>query len=114
MSISDGFIEYTVDQLSCIGEVNVRKMFGGAGIYFEGIFFALIADDTLYFKVDDTNRDEYEAAGMGPFVPFPDKPMVMQYYEVPPEVLDEPDRLRAWAQKAIDVAIRKKSNKKKK
>jgi DNA transformation protein and related proteins len=113
MSISDGFVEYVVDQLSCIGEVKTRKMFGGAGIYFESIFFAIIADDTLYFKVDDTNRDEYEAAGMGPFVPFADKLMVMQYYQVPPEVLDEPDRLSAWAQKAIDVAIRKKSKKNK-
>lgn len=113
MSISDGYIDYIVDQLSIIGEVKVRKMFGGAGIYFESTFFAIIADDTLYFKVDDSNRDEYEAAGMGPFVPFPDKPMVMQYYQVPPEVLDEPELLCAWAQKAIDVAIRKKSKKNK-
>jgi len=114
MPVSDGFVEYVVDQLCCIGEVAARKMFGGAGLYFENIIFGLIADDTLYFKVDDTNRDEYEAAGMGPFMPFADNRMVMPYYEVPPEVLDEPELLRMWARKAIGAAERAAKKKKKK
>jgi DNA transformation protein len=82
-------------------------MFGGAGLYFDGLFFALIADDILYFKVDDSNRPDYEAAGMGPFRPFPDKSTVMRYYEVPIEVLENRDALREWAEKARRVAERK-------
>jgi DNA transformation protein len=82
-------------------------MFGGAGLYFEGLFFALVADDVLYFKVDDSNRADYESAGMGPFQPFPDKPYTMQYYEVPIEALENRENLYDWARKALDVAERK-------
>jgi DNA transformation protein len=82
-------------------------MFGGAGLYFDGLFFALVADDVLYFKVDDSNRSDYEAASMDPFCPFPDKPYAMQYYEVPIDVLENRDTLRDWAQKALDVAERR-------
>lgn len=82
-------------------------MFGGAGLYCDGLFFALVADDVLYFKVDDSNRADYEAAGMGPFKPFPDKQGVMQYYEVPIDVLENRQTLRDWAEKALDVARRK-------
>jgi DNA transformation protein len=82
-------------------------MFGGAGLYLDGLFFALVADDVLYFKVDDSNRKDFEAADMGPFKPFPDKPTVMQYYEVPIDVLENRNILREWAQKAVRVAERK-------
>ena len=107
MSVSDEYLTYVVDQLECRGPVQSRRMFGGAGLYFDGLFFGLIADDVLYFKVDGSNRSDYEAAGMGPFCPFPDKPYVMQYYEVPIEVLENRDTLRDWAQKALYVAERK-------
>jgi DNA transformation protein len=79
-------------------------MFGGAGLYFEDLFFGIIADDVLYFKVDDSNRADYEAEGMGPFKPFPDKIEVMQYYEVPIDVLENKNTLREWAEKAVIVA----------
>lgn len=106
MSVSEEYLTYVIDQLECIGPVQSRRMFGGAGLYFNGLFFALIADDVLYFKVDDSNRSDYESADMGPFCPFPDKPYVMQYYEVPIEVLENRDALRDWARKALDVAER--------
>jgi DNA transformation protein len=107
MSVSDEYLTYVIDQLGCMGPVQSRRMFGGAGLYFDGLFFALIADDILYFKVDDSNRPDYEAAGMGPFRPFPDKSTVMGYYEVPIEVLENRDALREWAEKALRVAERK-------
>lgn len=83
-------------------------MFGGVGIYAGDLFFALIADDTLYFKVDDSNRPDFEARGMGPFRPFGEDGEVMQYYRVPEELLDDPEPLGAWAEKAILVARRAK------
>ena len=96
-----------LEQLRYTGPVTARSMFGGAGLYCDGLFFALIDDDTLYFKVDDTNRADFEAAGMGPFRPYGDE-RAMQYYQVPVEVLEDPDRLRTWAEKALAVARRKK------
>jgi DNA transformation protein len=83
-------------------------MFGGIGLYLAGIIFALIGDDLLYFKVDDTNRDDYLAAEMEPFRPFGDSGPTMQYYEVPESVLTDPEELRNWGLKAVEVAIRAK------
>jgi DNA transformation protein len=83
-------------------------MFGGVGLYLDGVFFALIANDILYFKVDDSNRKDYEAKGMGPFRPYRDKSTIMQYYEVPVEVVEGNDTLRLWVSKALEAAARKK------
>ncbi len=107
MPVSDEYMTYVIDQLDAVGPVQARRMFGGAGLYLDGLFFALIADDVLYFKVDDSNRPDFEDAGMGPFRPFPDKSYVMQYYEVPIEVLENRDNLRDWAKKALLVAEKK-------
>jgi DNA transformation protein len=81
-------------------------MFGGVGIYAGELFFALIADDTLYFKVDDSNRPEFEARGMGPFRPYGDDGEVMQYYRVPEDLLEDTEVLGTGAEKAISVARR--------
>jgi DNA transformation protein len=83
-------------------------MFGGVGIYSGGFFFALIADDTLYFKVDESNRPEFEARGMGPFRPYGEDGEVMQYYRVPDDLLEDPEALGQWAERAIVVARRAK------
>lgn len=113
MSISDEYLEYVLDQLSSTGHVTSRRMFGGAGLYLDGVFFALIADDVLYFKVDDSNRPDYEAADMGPFRPFEERSQVMQYYEVPVDVLEDREQLGLWAKKAVVVALRKRSGSRK-
>jgi DNA transformation protein len=72
------------------------------------LFFGLIADDTLYLKVDDTNRRDFESRGMEPFRPYGERGETMHYYQVPPEVLEVPDELCRWAGKAITVARRTK------
>jgi DNA transformation protein and related proteins len=84
-------------------------MFGGVGIYAGEVFFALIAGDTLYFKVDDSNRPAFEERGLGPFRPYGDSGEVMQYYEIPGDLLEDPEALRPWAEQAIAVAIRKRT-----
>ena len=73
MSISDEFVDYVIEQLSGWGEVSARKMFGGAGLYREGVMFGLIADDVAYLKADDSNRKDFVRAGASPFKPVPDK-----------------------------------------
>lgn len=110
MAVSDEYLAYVVDQFGPFGAVTTRRMFGGAGLYREGLFFGLIADDTLYLKVDDANRPDYEAAGMEPFRPFSEgKKTAMGFYEVPADVLEEPEELARWAEKAHAVALRKRS-----
>jgi DNA transformation protein len=84
-------------------------MFGGVGIYSGAFFFALIADDVLYFKVDDSNRTDFERRGMGPFRPYGEDGEVMQYYEVPADLLEDPEQLRTWAEKAVAVARSKRA-----
>jgi len=107
MPVSDEYLTYVIDQLDCLGPVQSRRMFGGAGLYFEGLFFAIVADDVIYFKVDDSNRPDYEAEGMEPFRPFPDKSTVMGYYQIPIDVLESKEALRDWAEKSLRVAERK-------
>ena len=108
MAVSDEYLTYVLEQLEGLGPVHARKMFGGAGIYCQRVMFALVADDVLYMKVDDANRADFEAVGMAPFQPFPDKSSVMSYYEVPADVLEAREQLTAWAHKALEAALRKR------
>lgn len=114
VKINDSYIAYIVDQLEHLGMVTVKKMFGGAGLYHDGIIFGVMADDILYFKVDNSNRADYEKVGMNPFKPFEDKPMIMPYYEVPPEVIENKENLASWALKALAVSRCSPSKKRKK
>ncbi len=110
MAVSDDYRDFVLEQLAPAGRVTPRAMFGGVGLYLDGLFFALIDDDTLYFKTDDSNRARYEQAGSKPFCPFPDRPdPPMAYWQVPAEVLEDPDQLAAWAREALAVALAKRA-----
>jgi DNA transformation protein len=108
MAVSEAYRDFVLDQLAAAGRVTPRAMFGGVGLYLEGSFFALIDDDTLYFKADDSTRARYERSGSRPFCPFPDRPgQSMAYWQVPAEVLEDPDELVIWAREALGVALAK-------
>ena len=108
MSVNPSFRAFVLEQLGRAATgVRDRAMFGGVGIYSGDLFFALIAEDTVYFKVDDTNRSDFEARGMGPFRPAGPDGEVMQYYAVPVDVLEDPEALRPWVDQALAVARRK-------
>ena len=101
------FIEYLLEQMQDIGQVNARAMFGGHGIYHYGIMFALVADDVLYLKTDKVNRPEFEARNLPPFLyERKDKVISMSYNEAPGEVLDDPDEMTHWARSAIEASRR--------
>ncbi len=111
MSVSPSFQTFIVDQLSrVVPRVRARRMFGGVGIYSGDSFFALIAADTLYFKVDDSNRADYEDRQMSPFQPYGLGGEVMQYYQVPDDLLEDVEALRPWAEKAVAAATRKRTS----
>ncbi len=67
MAVSSEYKAFVAEQLEPLGPVTTRNMFGGAGVYLDGLMFGLIANETLYFKVDDRNRVDYESEGLGPF-----------------------------------------------
>jgi DNA transformation protein len=114
MAISVSFRTFALEQLGEVRPVTSRPMFGGLCFFAEGRAFALAADDVLYFKVDASNRPDFEAAGMGPFLPFGDPAKPMQYYELPAELLEDPDELAPWMAKAIAVAAKAKPKAKRK
>ena len=112
MSVTPTFRTFVTEQLSRASvPIRTRAMFGGVGLYSGELFFALIDDDLLYFKVDDTNRPDFEARGMGPFRPAAEGGEVMQYYQMPEDLLEDVEMLGEWARKAIAVARRKKGRK---
>ena len=111
MSVSPEYRDYVLEQLARVTPVTSRSMFGGVGIYADGLFFALMDDDNLYLKVDDGNRGDFEAIGSEPFRPFGDE-RAMQYYELPADVLEDVDALRGWVEGALDVARRARAKKK--
>jgi DNA transformation protein len=105
MSASNDYLQYVLEQLADLSDVTSRRMFGAFGLYRDGVFFGLISDDTLYFKVGDATRDDYESRGMGRFKPYRDRPgLSMSYYEVPADVLEDVEALVAWAKRAVTVA----------
>ena len=81
MPVSQTFRDWVREQLApSVPKLHDRSMFGGVGIYAGELFFALLDNDRLYLKVDDSNRADFVAAGMGPFQPFGDDPMTMANY----------------------------------
>jgi DNA transformation protein len=95
---------FILDQLSALGEVHARAMFGGAGFYCAGDFFGILFKDRLYFRVSDETVGEYQTRGMKPFEPFKNRAGSKRYYEVPADVLENPDELVRWAKRAVASA----------
>jgi DNA transformation protein len=107
VTVSTDYLAYVLDQLAQLGEVSSKRMFGGVGLYSDEFFFGLIADDTLYLRVDDSNRAEYTARGAAPFRPYADRPQLsMSYFEAPPEVLEDARHLTEWARRSVAAAQR--------
>ena len=112
MAVSADYLAYVLDQLARVDGVSARRMFGGAGLYSHECFFGLIAEDTLYLRVDDANRARFTARGMDRFRPYADRPeLSMNYYETPAEVLENPEELSGWAAESIAAARTAAENK---
>jgi DNA transformation protein len=113
MAVSLEYKAFVEELFEPVMPVRIRAMFGGAGIYSGDVMFGLVADERVYLKADDLTREDFAAEGCGPFVwVAPDgKEMAMSYYALPDRLYDDTDELRAWALKALDVALRAKSAK---
>ena len=104
LRVSAEFRDFVLDQLARVPDLRSKRMFGGVGLYSGERFFGLVAADELFFKVDDSNRAAYEAAGSEPFRPVLDRPVSMSYWRVPLEVLEDPAELVIWASAALRAA----------
>ena len=104
LRVTPEFHAFVLDQLGGVPQLRPRAMFGGVGLYSGERFFGIVAADELFFKVDDSNRGAYEAAGSEPFRPVADRPVSMSYFRVPIEVLEDPSELTEWARAAIRAA----------
>jgi DNA transformation protein len=105
MPYNKEYLQYVLEQLAGLRGAVSRRMFGGAGLYYEELFFGMIMQDILYFRVSDANRRDYEALGMRRFQPYADKPhLSFNYYEVPPHVLEDADELVLWARRSLQAA----------
>jgi DNA transformation protein and related proteins len=114
MASSREFISFVTDQLAPLGHVTARRMFSGAGLYCDGVIFALILRGSLYFKVDDGNRADYEGEGLEPFR-YEARGRTVEigaYWRVPERLFDDPDDMLEWARDALAAGRRAAAAKK--
>ena len=104
----DSFNEFVLDQLSALPDLRAKAIFGAHGLYCGEKFFGILDAGRLFFKTDAASQADYTARGMGPFTyEMKGKVMTMAYHEVPPDVLEQPHELTAWARRAIQIAAAK-------
>lgn len=109
------FTDYLQEVFRHFGPVQSKKMFGGYGVYHDGIMFGLVADECLYLKADPSNLAYFEAKGLGPFeYERQGKTVQLSYYQAPDEVYDDADEARTWARRSFEIALRTKRGSKSK
>ena len=108
---ADGFVAHILDLLSDWGGASARRMFSGHGLFRQGRMFGLVVRDTLYLRVDERSRAEFEAAGMKPFSYMRAKRVELPYWEAPPELFDDAELMIQWARRADDAALASKAAK---
>jgi DNA transformation protein len=106
MATTNAFRDFLFEQFAPLGEITSKAMFGGHCLYCDGIVFALLADNQVFLKVDAETKAEFEAAGLRAFRPFPDKDLVMSYYEAPADMFESEEGVRHWAGLAIAAGKR--------
>lgn len=109
MAVSEEFKAFIAELCEPIGPIHIRNMFGGAGVYCDGIMFGLIADEVFYLKADTETQVLFVAEGQGPFTYVgKGKPIQMSYWQCPERLFDDPDEMSGWARRALDVARKAK------
>lgn len=114
MAYDPDFGEWVREHFAALGVLEIKRMFGGAGVYAHGLIFALLDDETVWLKTDQINAPLLEAAGSRQFT-YPTKggeTMSMAYWSLPESALDDPDEAVSWARQSIDAALRKAAAKK--
>ena len=106
--MSAELIEHLRDLFAPQGALTARAMFGGHGLYLDGLLVGVLIEEAVYLKVDDLTRPDFEAAGCAPYVyGMTDKPLTMSYWSVPEAAMESPEAMQPWLRRAVDAAQRK-------
>lgn len=111
--MSEDFLDYLRELFSDFGPIDTRAMFGGHGVYFDGLIIGIVIDDALYLKADAQSRARFEAAGCAPFVYRFDPgrsrqpPITMSYWSLPEDAMESAQAMLPWARLAFEAALRK-------
>src|SRR5436305_8612992 len=108
MVASNSFAEFLIEQLTPLGRVTMRRMFGKTGVFCGGVMFGMVTDNTLYLRVDDGNRSAFAEAASSPPLNYAKKgeTIDLSFWRAPERLFDEPDELVAWARLALAAAAR--------
>src|SRR5262245_34613578 len=113
MASRQEFLDHALEMLAPLGRVSARAMFGGHGLYCDGLFFAIVLDDVLYLKTDEKSRAAFESAGCEIFnYQRRGKRATLGFYRAPEETLESPPLMLPWAKRALQSALRARSAKK--
>ena len=107
--MSRDYLDYLHDLFSAFAPITTRAMFGGHGVYRDGVILAIVIDEVLYLKADAATRDDFEAEGSEPFMyeAKDGKRVAMSYWRTPEAALDSPEEFLPWARRAWEAALRK-------
>lgn len=101
------FADYLGELFQDFGPINVRRMFGGQGVFHDGLMIGLVADEVLYLKADAQSRQRFQEKGLDAFTyDKGGKPISMSYFQAPDEALDDPSEMQPWAVLAYEAALR--------
>jgi DNA transformation protein len=104
--------DYIGELFSSFGPVTVRRMFGGAGVFADGLMIALVSNGDIFLKADDETSPAFEHEGMKPFTYGARRSRVtMSYWRMPDRLLDDQDELAKWAKAALGAARRSAAKK---
>jgi len=108
MVASDDFAEFLRDQLAPLGRITMRRMFGKTGVFCDGVMLGMVTENTLYFRVDEQNRETFKEARSSPPLNYRKKGTLidLSFWRVPERLIDEPDELVVWARAALAAARR--------
>ena len=110
--MSDAFLDYVMELFGPFGTVGARRMFGGHGVYLDGLMFAIVSVDTLYLKADEMNRIEFEQAGCEIFgYARKGKRATLNFFRAPEDAMESPELMLPWARTAYAAALRANAKK---
>jgi DNA transformation protein len=113
MAATPAYLEFLLEHMAPLGEITMRRMFGGHCFYCDGTVFALLANNVLFLKADEVTRGGFEAIGAEPFRPFEGFSGTMSYYPPPPEFFEDADAMLLWGRAAVEAGRRSEIRKKK-
>ncbi len=108
VTVSESYAEFLREQLAPLGRLTMRPMFGATGVFCDGLMFAVVTENTLYFRIDDQNREMFREAEAFPPLSYVKKGQTIDlaFWRAPERLFDEPDELAAWARAALAAAHR--------